>query len=156
MRRIAVVALALGTVSFAGAPDGRLLSADEAKIRTVNEAYAAAWRKNDPAAVRATLWPNAVLIPQGSAPVEGLDAINRFWWPPSGPRTTVTGFTITTAEVGGTGAIGFVRGSFQLDFSYFDEGKTVARRNRGNYLMLFMRTGTGEWRISHRMWSDLR
>jgi len=155
VRRIAVAALALGAVSFAGAPDGRLTSADEARIRAVNEAYAAAWRKNDPAAVRATLWPDAVLVPQGSAPVKGLDAINRFWWPPSGPRTTVTGFTVTTDEVGGTGAIGFARGSFQLDFSYVDEGKAVARRNRGNYLMLFTRKGTGEWRISHRMWSDL-
>jgi uncharacterized protein (TIGR02246 family) len=154
VRQIAVAALALGAVSFAGAPDGRLSSADEAKIRAVNEAYAAAWQKNDPAAVRATLWPDAVLIPQGSTPVKGLDAINRFWWPASGPGTTVTGFTVTTDELGGAGAIGFARGDFQLAFSYEDTGKSVTRRNRGNYLMIFTRR-EAEWRISHRMWSDL-
>lgn len=137
------------------APNGRLSPADEARIRAVNEAYAAAWRRNDPAAVRATLSPDAVLIPQGNAPVRGLDAINRFWWPPSGPRTTVTGFTITTDEVGGGGTIGFVRGSFVLDFSWEEKGKTVSRRNRGNYFMLLARDDEGQWRISHRMWSDL-
>lgn len=128
--------------------------ADEAKVRAINERYATAWRKNEAALVRATFWPDAVLIPQGSAPIEGLDAINRFWWPADGPRTIVTGFTITTDEVGGAGAIAFTRGTFQLDFTYDDKGKTVARRNRGNYMMIFTRNRAGEWRISHRMWSD--
>ena len=155
MRIVAAVLVLWATVGWA-APVERLAPGDEARIRAVNEAYAAAWRSNDPSAVRATFWPDAVLIPQGSKPIRGLDAINRFWWPASGPRTTVTGFTITTDEVGGSGSLGFVRGSFQLDFSYEDRGKNVTRRNRGNYLMIMSRRPPGEWRISHRMWSDLR
>ena len=155
MRRLIAVALAVAALPLRATADENLPGLDEAKIRAVNEAYVVGWRKNDPASVRATFWPNAVLIPQGSAPVEGLDAINRFWWPPAGPSTTVTGFTITTDEAGVSGALGFVRGTFQLDFSYEDQGKSVTRRNRGNYLMIFTRKGT-EWRISHRMWGDLK
>jgi uncharacterized protein (TIGR02246 family) len=147
-------AMALALILI-GAPAGRLSPADEAKIRAINEAYAAAWRRNDAAAVRATLWPDAVLVPQGNPPVRGLEAIDRFWWPKGGPATTVTGFTVTVDEVGGSGNFGFARGSFVLDFSWEDRGKAVSRRNRGNYLMLFRRGAAGEWRISHRMWGDL-
>lgn len=153
MRRSAVSALIL--IGLAGPPVGRLAPRDEARIRAVNESYAAGWRANDPDAVRATFWPDAVLIPQGSEPIRGMDAINRFWWPAGGPATTVTAFTVTTDEVGGSGATAFARGSFRLDFSYLDGGKKVERTNRGNYLMIFTRKKAGEWRISHRMWADL-
>jgi uncharacterized protein (TIGR02246 family) len=148
--RLGSASLALGLAISSGLPPS-----DEARVRAVNEAYAEAWRKNDPAAVRATLRPDAVLIPQGNAPVRGIEGINRFWWPADGPATTVIGFTITTDEVGGSGSTAFARGSFRLDFSYEDGGKAVSRTNRGNYLNLFSRDAKGEWRISHRMWSDL-
>ena len=150
MSALGVAALGLGLAISSG-----FSPADEARVRAVNEAYADAWRKNDPAAVRATLLPDAVLIPQGNAPVRGREAIDRFWWPADGPKTTVSGFTITTEEVGGSGSMAFVRGSFRLDFSYEDGGKTISRTNRGNYLNLFSRDAKGAWRISHRMWSDL-
>ena len=148
-------AIVLAAAVASAAPVGRLAAKDEARIRAVNEAYAAGWRANDADSVRATFWPDAVLIPQGSEPIRGMDAINRFWWPADGPATTVTAFTVTTDEVGGSGATAFARGSFRLDFSYEDKGKKVERTNRGNYLNLFSRDSKGEWRISHRMWADL-
>ena len=128
--------------------------ADARKVRAVNDAYVSAWLRNDPAAVLAVFWNDAVLIPQGRSPISGLDEVRRFWWPP-GPPTTVTGFTHTTDEVGGSGSFAFARGSFVLDFEWEAEGKRNSQRNRGNYLMVFRRGPTGEWRISHRMWSDL-
>ena len=148
-------AIVLAAAVASAAPVGRLAAKDEARIRAVNEAYAAGWRANDADSVRATFWPDAVLIPQGSEPIRGMDAINRFWWPADGPATTVTAFTVTTDEVGGSGATAFARGSFRLDFSYEDKGKKVERTNRGNYLNLFSRDSRGTWRISHRMWADL-
>ena len=147
--------LAAAALAFGFAISSGLSPAEVARVRLVNESYAAGWRKNDPAAVRATFWSDAVLIPQGSAPVRGMAAIDRFWWPAEGPKTTVTGFAVTTDEVGGSGSIAFARGTFRLDFSYEDGGKTVSRTNRGNYLNIFRRDAKGEWRISHRMWADL-
>lgn len=149
-------AIVLAAAVASAAPVGRLAPRDEAKIRAVNEAYAAGWRANDADSVRATFWPDAVLIPQGSEPIRGMDAINRFWWPAGGPATRVTAFTVTTDEVGGSGAMAFARGSFRLDFTYEENGKKVERTNRGNYLNLFSRDSEGTWRISHRMWGDLR
>jgi ketosteroid isomerase-like protein len=148
----AVLLFALSRSSPAGS--NALEPADERRVRAVNDAYVSAWRKNDPAAVLATFWPDAVLVPQGRAAIGGYDAIRRFWWPP-GPATTVTGFTHTTDEVGGSGSLGFARGSFVLDFEWEEGGRRRNQRNRGNYLMILRRDPAGEWRISHRMWSDL-
>jgi ketosteroid isomerase-like protein len=151
--------LVAGTVLFAlsgigVAQSNALDPTDERKVRAVNDAYVTAWRKNDPSAVLATFWPDAVLIPQGRVAIRGIDEIRRYWWPP-GPATTVTGFTHTTDEVGGNGSFAFTRGSFVLDFQWETDGETKTQRNRGNYLMLLRRGPTGQWRISHRMWSDL-
>lgn len=153
MRRLAAL-LALATASASAAPLERLAPADEAKVRAANAAYVEAWRQNDPAAVLATVWPDAVLIPQGSAPVVGREAIRKFWWPP-GSRTTIRRFTFTTDEIGGDGSLAWARGTFQFDFTYESQGKNSALANRGNYLNLFLRGPGGEWRISHRMWGDL-
>ena len=110
MRAAAVrlASLAILSAGFLGlrpisiAPSDRLLPEDDVKVRAVEAAYAAAWVKNDPAAVLATLWPDAVLMPPGRAPVRGLEEIRRFWWPPGGPRTTVTVFDSLAAALGAT------------------------------------------------------
>ena len=128
---------------------------DVAKVRAVNDAYVAAWLRNDPAAIRAVFWPDAVLIPQGRAAIRGMDAIDRFWFSAAGPKTTVTGFAITTDEVAGSDSMALVRGTFVLDFEWEEEGRKVSRRNRGNYLNVLSRR-SGEWRISHRMWGDVK
>jgi uncharacterized protein (TIGR02246 family) len=137
------------------APADRLSPEDEVKVRAVDAAYAAAWVKNDPAAILATLWPDAVLVPPGRAPVVGVEEIRKFWWPAGGPKTTVTAFASTIAQVGGSGSTAWALGTYQFDFWWEADGKRTERRNRGNALMVLRRSPEGEWRISHRMWSDL-
>lgn len=133
----------------------KLSAADEAKIRAVNEAYAAAWLSNDPQAVLKIFSDDAVLIPQGGRPVVGIEAIKKFWWPADGGRTTIKSFTITTDEVGGGGDVGYVRGTYQFSFSYEDKGRTAELANTGNYMMIMRRQPDKSWRITHRMWGDL-
>jgi uncharacterized protein (TIGR02246 family) len=152
----AALVLLLLTGSLWAAGKSRGLSAkDVAKIRAVNEAYAAAWLRNDPTAVLNTLSNDAVLIPQGNRPVEGIAAIKKFWWPADGSRTTIKSFNITTDEIDGAGDVGYVRGTFQFSFSYEDKGKISDLTNAGNYMMIMKRQPDGTWRISRRMWGDL-
>lgn len=145
-----VVLLAL-TSALAAAPIG-LNRADEEKVRAANTAYVAAWLKNDPNAVLATFWPDAVLIPQGLPQIRGIDAMKAFWFPPAGPRTTIHSFNFTADEVGGSGDIAYARGTFRFEYSV--SGAQNWLHNSGNYLMLFRRDTAGTWRISHRMWGD--
>jgi uncharacterized protein (TIGR02246 family) len=149
-----LAAFAAGLSFLSAATFEGLASQDERKVRAVNAAYVAGWLKNDANAVLETLWPDAVLIPQGRAPIKGLKAINEFWWPIGGPRTTIMSFTFTTDEIGGSGSTAYARGTYQFDFSYETNGHASARHNSGNYLMIFRRDASGTWRISHRMWGD--
>ena len=133
----------------------KLSAADVAKVRAVSEAYAAAWLRNDPQAVLKIFSDDAVLIPQGGRPVEGIEAIKNFWWPAGGPLTTIKSFSVTTDEVGGEGEVAYVRGTYQFSFSYEDKGKTTELTNTGNYMMILRRQPDGSWRVTHRMWGDL-
>jgi len=150
----ALVLVALTNPTNAQTHAGRLSADDAAKIKAVNEAYVSAWLKNDSTAVMKTLVPNAVLIPQGSRAIEGMKAIKQFWWP-SGSKTTVTAFTITTEEVGAEDEVAYIRGMFTLSFTYEDGSNKLERTNNGNYLMIMKRQADESWRISHRMWGDL-
>ncbi len=150
----ALVLVALTNLINAQTHGGRLSADDAAKIKAVNEAYVSAWLKNDSTAVMKTLAPNAVLIPQGSRAIEGMKAIKQFWWP-SGGKTIVKAFTITTEEVGGEGEVAYIRGAFTLSFTYEDGSNKLERTNNGNYLMIMKRQTGSDWRISHRMWGDL-
>jgi uncharacterized protein (TIGR02246 family) len=151
-RALVVIATILSFVS-AATFEG-LTAEEERNVRTVNAAYVAGWLRNDPNAVLETLWPDAVLIPWGGRPIQGVKAIKQFWWPAGGPRTTITSFTFTTDEIGGSVRTAYARGTYQFDFSYDTNGQTSARHNAGNYLNVFRRDAAGKWRISHRMWGD--
>jgi ketosteroid isomerase-like protein len=103
----------------------------------VNAAPVAGWLKNDANAVLETLRPDAMPIPQGRPPIKGFIAIDEFWWPAGGPRTTITSFAFMTDEIGGSGGAAYARGTYQFDFSYETNGRASTRHNSGNYLMVF-------------------
>jgi uncharacterized protein (TIGR02246 family) len=130
-----------------------LREADAAAIRNLDRAYVEAWLANDRSRVVALFADDAVIVPQNRAPIEGMDAVAKFWWP-AGGKTTITSFQNTIAEVGGSHDLAFSRGSYDFAFDYESGGSVQSLRNRGNYLMLYRREN-GAWRITHRMWADL-
>lgn len=118
-------------------------------IAAADWAYAEAWLTNEPETVMRTLADSAVIIPSGMLPITGDEAIRAFWWPPDEPPTEVTGYAVRQEEVGGSGGLGFVRGTFSLNFTY----DSAEFETEGSYLSL-LRRGDRGWRISHRMWND--
>src|ERR1051325_8790852 len=56
-----------------------LSPSDVDAVRRVTQAYRDAWLANDPERVMSTLLGDAVLLPSGLGPIEGHDAIRRFW-----------------------------------------------------------------------------
>lgn len=123
----------------------------DSSIRRIAERFVQGWLDDDEEAVMTTLSPDAVLLPHhGVTPVAGMDAIRGFWFPDRGPSTRVIVFDQTYDEIDEVGEIGYARGRFVLEF----ESDGATHRNEGNYLMLFRRDLTGEWKITHRIWND--
>lgn len=152
-RRLGTVGLILAVVS-AGCGSGRVgnLAAEELdEVRRASRAYMEAWLLNDAEAVMATFVSEPVLSPSGLPFLEGQEAARAFWWPENSPPATVTRFEYEELEATGSGDLGFVRGTFTLEFQF--DGETYT--NLGKYLHLVKRVPGEGWRISHHFWNDL-
>jgi len=130
-----------------------LNAAEAAKVRRLNDAYLDAWRNNDRKAILALFRADAVISPPGFNAIEGIRAIEEFWWP-AGEKNSITKGEQTVVEIGGSGNVAFARGTFAFEFTHEANGTVEKGSNAGNYLMLFARDSKGRWKITHRMWVD--
>src|SRR5215470_4466719 len=102
--------LPIGAVSRSTDQPGALSPDDEKAIRATIEAYRTAWLKNDAKDVLKTFTDDAVLLPaHGSPAVVGIAAIEKYWFAPGGPPTTVTKLDITVDQIDGNGTLAFAR-----------------------------------------------
>ncbi len=151
-----VAAATLVAAGCASRPSCDLGRKDLAEIRGIAYEYVAAWLANDRNAVMATLTEDPVLIPSGTEPIAGRSAVEAFWWPASGPRTTVNSYTSTIDEIDGSGSMAYVRGHADLEFTLQRDGGAAERqRTRSVFLMIVRRGRDGDWRIARRIWTTL-
>lgn len=124
-------------------------------LRTLVQAYGAAWLEGDAEAVLRLFMGDAVLLPHhGVEPVVGHDAIRTFWWPPDVPPTPVSRFELTPHELGGDGDLGYVWGHFVLAFETDIHGARQTVTNAGTFMLLARRRQGTAWAITHHMWDD--
>lgn len=141
--------LLLTTALATTAPaDCRPDAADVQAVRAVAEGIVAADNRSDIERVLAYYTADAVLMPPGSGPVHGRDAIRpRYEALFAGFKPAIEG---RIDEACATGAMGFVRGH--------NGGRMVPLRDGSprelddGYLMLLRRESDGAWRISHLIW----
>lgn len=133
----------------------RTTEQDTEAVRAVADAYVDGWLQNDAEAVIATLSPDAVLLPQGRAPIQGEQAIRAFWWPAEGPATRVTRYTSSIDDLQVDSDLAYVRGVADLTFTWEQEGESVEQASKSAYLMTLRRDGNGAWKITNRMWGRL-
>lgn len=145
-------------ISFAAGSKGeesRLTAADDKAIRATIEAYRAAWLANDAKAVLRTFTDDAVLQPaHGSPAVVSIDAIEKYWFTPGGPPTTITELNITVDQVGGNGALAFARGLDGVAWTVSDGAAQRRHFHPGTYLNVMKKLPDGSWRIQVHMWDD--
>lgn len=123
---------------------------DSVAVANADLAYADGWLAGGAEPVMTTLHEDAVIVPSGMDPLEGAQEIRGWWFAPDSPPTKVHRYDLDQEEIGGSGTLAFVRGSFELAFEYDGE----EYESGGTYLSLLRPDDEGNWRISHRMWSD--
>jgi uncharacterized protein (TIGR02246 family) len=151
------VAISLGLAaapSHAAGPSG-LTADDRAKIESVLRAYRAGWLANDAQAVLRLFTEDAVLMPHhGVKPVVGKAAARAFWFPSSGPPTTVTLFDQAIDEINGVPDLAYVRGRSKVEWTTGTGADAKKSGNAGTNLTLLRRQPDGSWRIAVQMWDD--
>jgi uncharacterized protein (TIGR02246 family) len=128
---------------------------DENAIKATIEAYRAMWLANDANGVLKTFTDDAVLLPaHGTPPVVGIAAIDKYWFAPGGPTTTITGLDITVDQVSGNGTLAFARGLDRVAWTVTQGGATQRHFHPGTYLNVMKKMPDGSWRIQVHMWDD--
>ena len=128
---------------------------DLAAIRALDSVFVQGWLRDDTTAVLGVFASDAVLLPPGSAPVVGVDAIRAYWWPRDGSRTRIRSFRRDITEIEGTSAMAFARGTATLAWTYTKDGKTTEQTGRSNDLVVLSRDTSGKWRIVRQVWNTV-
>jgi uncharacterized protein (TIGR02246 family) len=144
----------LSAASGSKTEPGKLTLDDEKAIRATIEAYRTAWLANDGKAVLRTFTDDAVVLPSRGAPaVVGIAAIEKYWFSPGGPSTTITQLDITVDQVSGNETLAFTRGLDAVGWTVTD--RTAHRHfHPGTYLNVMKKMPNGSWRIQVHMWDD--
>lgn len=133
----------------------QLTQVDEKAIRATIEAYRKAWLANDAKGVLKTFTDDAVLLPaHGNPAVEGIAAIERYWFAPGGPATTVTVLNITVDQVRGNGILAFALGLDEVGWKVTQDNGSHRYFHPGTYLNVMKKMPDGTWRIQVHMWDD--
>jgi len=126
----------------------RLTETDRAGIAKNSEAWLAAVRARDWAAVAATYVDDAMLLPPNMPAVSGRAAIRGFFegFPP------IVSMDLTDAEVEGCCDVAYVRGNYRMSFAPPGAGGTV--QESGKYIEIRWRQADGSWLKKHDMFSS--
>lgn len=132
-----------------------LTSTDRAEIRSLDAKFVKGWLDDDTTAVLSVFAPDAILLPPGSKPVTGIDAIRAYWFPIDGSHTRITSFDRKIDEIEGTRQLAFLRGTATLAWDYEKDGKKTSQTSRSIDLLLLRRDAARHWHVIRQMWSSL-
>ena len=128
---------------------------DVSAIKATIEAYRTSWLANDAKGVLQTFTQDAVLLPARGAPaVIGKEALEKYWFTPGGPPTTITRLDITVDQVEGNGTMAFARGVDNVGWTITENGKVRRHYHPGTYLNVMRKLPDASWRIQVHMWDD--
>jgi uncharacterized protein (TIGR02246 family) len=140
----------VGTKAGPCCPVATGAAADEAAIRLANQRYIELHPKGALDELIAMYADDAVLLPPGEPPVQGIAAI-RAYWTQFFDAFIVVDATSVIDEVIVSGDIAYSRGHF-IETARSRDGKTTATE-RGKFSGIWRRNAAGGWRIGRDMWN---
>lgn len=133
-----------------------LSDADRAAILALDSTFVRGWLKDDTTAVLGVFAADAVLVPPGATPVEGIAAIRAFWWPNDGSHTRITDFRRDVVELTGTKGFAVMRANSSLSWSSTKAGAApAAQTSRSTELVVLRQDASGQWRVARQVWTQL-
>lgn len=134
---------------------GALSPSEVDAIRKVMQSYPKSWLSGNQVSILSHFWPDAVWMPHhGVEPIEGIDAIKKFWWPEGASPSGVLQYNIEPSEIYGSSELAFVRARFSLVYWYGEDTERQESSMEGNYLAILKRGQDENWRIFRAIWND--
>ncbi len=145
---VTLTALLMGALHGGARLDAQAAATDSAAIHELARQFSAAYVRGDAAAMTALYTSDAVLFPEQSAPIEGHQAIRRYWT--QGPGRRITRHVITPARITVDGGHAYDHGVFEIAGER--DGKPWGPF-RGKYVVVWRREA-GAWRMHLDIWNS--
>lgn len=137
-------------------PSGMLTEEDIAEIEQIQKDYTEGWIENDPDKILDLYTDSAIIIPSGLTPSTGKEAISSFWFPDDNSTTIVHSYDLEILDVEGSGNIAHTYEHGKLSFTYINDSLRIDRDSESYAITTFRKNSTGKWKITKRIWSDIR
>ena len=133
---------------------GGLGTADIEAIKQIEETYRTAWLKNDEKTILSLFADDAMLYPNGNAPVKGKDEMRKFWFAASDTVTTINTYETKIDEIYGEKNLAYVVGSNELRWSTEKKDKTELKRfaSKGYFIGIYVKRDR-QWKILKQYWT---
>jgi ketosteroid isomerase-like protein len=147
-RAVLAGAVHLALLAQAGTTDAQTARSETAAIAEAGRQFSAAYMRGDTDAIMALYTSDAVIFPERSNAISGLEAIRRYWSRGQGSRVTRHQLTPTSVVVDGRHA--YDHGTYEIAGER--EGKAWGPF-RGKYLVVWRRE-PGGWKMQLDMWNS--
>lgn len=128
---------------------------DPEAVKALHDDYVRAWVHNDSSGVLKVFADDAVLLPQGHAPVQGKTEIRKYWWADNAQVTKITGLTESISNIVVDHDLAYLTGLSDVSWEVYEESKIVKARQSGVYTKIAKKNSEGQWRIILQMWYSL-
>ena len=133
----------------------KLSSMDLKDIKQLEDDYVNGWfAKNQQEAVLKVFEENVAFIPHhGDKPVIGINALKDFFWP-NGIGGIVNSFNHYLDKIEGNNQVAWVRGRFDINYSWIVDKDTITTVNEGNYVIIARKQDNTQWKIATFIFND--
>ena len=135
--------------------NNQLSSDDLKKIKQLEDDYVKGWfADNQQKSVLKVFEENVAFIPHhGDKPVVGIKALREFFWP-GGKGGIVNSFNHYPDKIEGNNQIAWLRGRFDINYSWIVDKDTTTTLNEGNYVLIARKQEDDQWKIATFIFND--
>ncbi|MFD0861386.1 YybH family protein [Sungkyunkwania multivorans] len=155
MKRLALLLAFLTFISCEKTPETENTS-DLKKIRAVSDNYVNGWLEGNKEKVLDCFDENAVIIPSGSVPINGKDAMTAFWFPRDSSTTKVTKYDLEILSIHVSKKLAYTLESGDLSFTYTKGDHQITKSSKSTATSIYSKDTNGDWKIIQRIWTDIK
>lgn len=129
---------------------------DLEQIQRINYEYVEGWLENDSSKILNLYLDSATISPSGLQPKHGKKEIIDFWFPDDSSSTVIHFYDLKTLAIYGADDLAYTYEKGHLSFTYQKDDFVLNRESNSYATTIYRKTESGEWKVQHRMWTDIK
>ena len=128
-----------------------LSESDIESINQIKRSYVNAWLANDSKTVLGLFTKDATIVPSGLSPINGIEEIEKYWFPNDSSVTTIHSYEIELLELHITDSMAYSLEKGTLNFTYTKGEFTLTKASVSRATTIYQKNKYLSWKIVSRM-----